>query len=54
MFALVVPFAFYRRYRYYKILPSQEYQLIIMENIYTAVENQRVMLNNTELIDINI
>ena len=54
MFALIILFAYHCKYKYYKFLPSQEFHLIIMENIFAAVENQRVMLNNTELIDINI
>ena len=56
MFALVILFAYHCRNKYYKFLPSREFELIIIiiENIYTAVENQRVMLNNTLLIDINI
>ena len=34
MFDLVILFAYHCRYKYYKFLPSQEFHLIIMENIY--------------------
>ena len=54
MFALVFGFAYHCRYKYHKFLPTQEYHLIILKKIYTAVQNQRITLNNLELIDINI
>ena len=54
MFALVYGFAYHCRYKYHKFLPTQEYHLIIFFKIYTAVQNQRITLNDIGWIDINI